>query len=65
MINIYRIMLLVFLCITSAYALADIIGIVQKVVDGDTIHLSDDIGKLHLGRLLGIDSPEMDHSFGF
>ena len=65
MINIYRIMLLVFLCMTSAYALADIIGIVQKVVDGDTIHLTDDNGKLYKVRLLGIDAPEMDQSFGF
>ena len=65
MIKIYRIVLLVFLCVTSAYAHADIIGIVQKVVDGDTIHLTDDNGKLHKVRLLGIDAPEIDQSFGF
>ena len=46
----------------SASAYADIIGIVQKVVDGDTIHLTDDNGKLHKVRLLGIDAPEMDQS---
>ena len=47
MIKIYRIVLLVFLCMTSVYAYADIIGVVQKVVDGDTIHLTDDNGNLH------------------
>ena len=65
MINIYRTILLVFLYMISASAYADIIGIVQKVVDGDTIHLTDDNGKLHKVRLLGIDAPEMDQSFGF
>ena len=65
MVNIYRTILLVFMVMTSVYAYADIIGIVQKVVDGDTIHLTDDNGKLHKVRLLGIDAPEMDQSFGF
>lgn len=65
MINIYRTILLVFLFMISASAYADIIGFVQKVVDGDTIHLTDDNGKLHKVRLLGIDAPEMDQSFGF
>ena len=60
MINIYRIILLVFLCMSSTYAHADIIGTVKKVVDGDTIHLTDDNGKLHKIRLLGIDAPEKD-----
>ena len=64
MINIYRILLLLFLCIAPAYAAADIIGVVKKVVDGDTIHLTDDNGKLYKVRLLGIDAPEMDQSFG-
>lgn len=64
MIKIYRILLFLFLCLTSVYALADIIGMVQKVVDGDTIHLTDDNGKLYKIRLLGIDAPEMDQSFG-
>lgn len=62
--NIYNILLVVSLCITPTYAAADIIGIVQKVVDGDTIHLLDDSGKLYKVRLLGIDAPEMDQSFG-
>ena len=65
MINIYRTILLVFLYMISASAYADIIGFVQKVVDGDTIHLKDDYGKLLKVRLLGIDAPEMDQSFGF
>ena len=65
MINIYRTILLVSLYTISASAYADIIGIVQKVIDGDTIHLTDDNGKLHKVRLLGIDAPEMDQSFGF
>ena len=65
MINIYRIILLVFLCMSSTFAHADIICTVKKVVDGDTIHLTDDNGKLHKIRLLWIDAPEMDQSFGF
>ena len=65
MINIYRTILLEFLYMISASAYADIIGFVQKVVDGDTILLTDDYGKLHKVRLLGIDAPEIDQSFGF
>lgn len=64
MINIYRILLFFSLCITSVNVVADIIGIVHKVVDGDTIHVFDDNKKLHKVRLLGIDAPEIDQSFG-
>ena len=43
---------------------AEIIGIVIKVADGDTITVLDDNNKKHKIRLAKIDAPELRQSFG-
>ena len=59
-----RLFFLFFCLFTTGNALADIYGKVVKVVDGDTIHLQTiDEEKIKV-RLLGIDAPEIDQSFG-
>jgi endonuclease YncB( thermonuclease family) len=46
-------------------ALADTLqGKVVKVADGDTVTIVDDSGKKHRIRLMGIDAPEEDQSYG-
>jgi len=43
---------------------AELVGTVQRVLDGDTIQIVDDAGELHTIRLLGIDAPEKRQRFG-
>ena len=64
MFFIYRNLLIILLCFSFNYALADITGIVLKVVDGDTVHVMDEGNKRYKVRLLGIDAPELDQSYG-
>ena len=46
-------------------ALADTLqGKVVKVADGDTVTIVDDSGKKHRIRLMGIDAPEKNQSYG-
>ena len=46
-------------------ALADTLqGKVVKVADGDTVTIIDDSGKKHRIRLMGIDAPEKNQSYG-
>ena len=46
-------------------ALADTLqGKVVKVADGDTVTIVDDNGKKHRIRLMGIDAPENNQSYG-
>ena len=46
-------------------ALADTLqGKVVKVADGDTVTIVDDSGQKHRIRLMGIDAPEKDQSYG-
>ena len=46
-------------------ALADTLqGKVVKIADGDTVTVVDDSGKKHRIRLMGIDAPENNQSYG-
>ncbi len=46
-------------------ALADTLqGKVVKIADGDTVTIVDDSGKKHRIRLMGIDAPEKNQSYG-
>ena len=56
--------LLLVLAFTSSQLFADISGKVTKVMDGDTIIVTDDAGISHKIRLLGIDAPESKQVFG-
>ena len=63
MFKINHILLLV--CILfSNHAVAHIDGVVQRVVDGDTIHVETVDGKKYKVRLLGIDAPELLQPYG-
>ena len=44
---------------------ADFTAKVQRVVDGDTIHVEDETGKKFKVRLTGIDAPEQNQPYGF
>jgi len=48
----------------SSHALADFIGVVVGIADGDTITVLDDDKGLHKVRLTGIDAPEKKQAFG-
>ena len=43
---------------------ADFTAKVQRVVDGDTVHVEDEAGKKFKVRLTGIDAPEKNQSYG-
>ena len=43
---------------------ADFTAKVQRVVDGDTVHVEDETGKKFKVRLTGIDAPEKNQSYG-
>ncbi|MDC1000202.1 thermonuclease family protein [Methylophilaceae bacterium] len=43
---------------------ADFTAKVQRVVDGDTIHVEDEAGKKFKVRLTGIDAPEKNQPYG-
>ena len=43
---------------------ADFTAKVQRVVDGDTIHVKDEAGKKFKVRLTGIDAPEQNQPYG-
>ena len=43
---------------------ADFTAKVQRVVDGDTVHVEDEAGKNFKVRLIGIDAPEQNQPYG-
>jgi endonuclease YncB( thermonuclease family) len=43
---------------------ADFTAKVQRVVDGDTVHIEDEAGKKFKVRLTGIDAPEKNQPYG-
>jgi len=43
---------------------ADFTAKVQRVVDGDTVHVEDEAGKKFKVRLTGIDAPEKNQPYG-
>lgn len=57
--------LIIILFLLSTYTFADFNAKVVKIVDGDTIHAKDYMSnKTYKVRLLGIDAPEKNQSFG-
>ena len=59
----------IIICLISLFlyspALADPLqGRVVKIADGDTVTIVDDSGKKHRIRLMGIDAPEKNQSYG-
>ena len=59
----------IIICFISLFlyslALADTLqGKVIKIADGDTVTIVDDSGKKHRIRLMGIDAPEKNQSYG-
>ena len=62
---IVKISLIISLFLLSTYTFADFNAKVVKIVDGDTIHAKDYMSnKIYKVRLLGIDAPEKDQSYG-
>lgn len=58
-------LLLALISFSSAFAkepIRSVVGMVTKVSDGDTIHLTDDLGTKLKVRLYGIDAPETEKS---
>ena len=58
----YALTILFALYIT--FVRADFTAKVQRVVDGDTVHVEDETGKKFKVRLTGIDAPEQNQPYG-
>ena len=58
----YALTILLFFYINSLRA--DFTAKVQRVVDGDTVHVEDPTGKRFKVRLTGIDAPEQNQPYG-
>ena len=55
----------ILLALYVTFVRADFTAKVQRVVDGDTVHVEDETGKKFKVRLTGIDAPEQDQPYGF
>lgn len=58
-----RIFLFILLFTHTAFA-AEIIGVVSKVTDGDSLTITDTNNKPHKVRLVNIDAPEKNQDYG-
>ena len=56
--------LTILLALYISLVRADFTAKVQRVVDGDTIHVKDEAGKKFKVRLTGIDAPEQNQPYG-
>ena len=56
--------LTILFALNVTYVRADFTAKVQRVVDGDTIHVKDEAGKKFKVRLTGIDAPEQNQPYG-
>ncbi|MDC6467218.1 thermonuclease family protein [Methylophilaceae bacterium] len=56
--------LTILFAIYITYVRADFTAKVQRVVDGDTVHVEDETGKKFKVRLTGIDAPEQNQPYG-
>ena len=54
----------ILLALYVTFVRADFTAKVQRVVDGDTIHVKDEAGKKFKVRLTGIDAPEQNQPYG-
>ena len=56
--------LTILFAIYITHVRADFTAKVQRVVDGDTVHVEDETGKKFKVRLTGIDAPEQNQPYG-
>jgi len=60
----FKYVLTILFALYVTYVRADFTAKVQRVVDGDTIHVKDEAGKKFKVRLTGIDAPEQNQPYG-
>ena len=60
----FKYILTIILALYVTFVRADFTAKVQRVVDGDTIHVKDEAGKKFKVRLTGIDAPEQNQPYG-
>jgi endonuclease YncB( thermonuclease family) len=60
----FKYVLTILFALYVTYVRADFTAKVQRVVDGDTIHVKDETGKKFKVRLTGIDAPEQNQPYG-
>ena len=60
----FRYVLIILLFINITFVRADFTVKVQRVVDGDTVYVEDEVGKKFKVRLTGIDAPEQNQPYG-
>ena len=60
----FKYILTILLALYVTFVRADFTAKVQRVVDGDTIHVKDEAGKKFKVRLTGIDAPEQNQPYG-
>jgi endonuclease YncB( thermonuclease family) len=60
----FKYVLTILLALYITYVRADFTAKVQRVVDGDTVHVEDETGKKFKVRLTGIDAPEQNQPYG-
>jgi len=58
-------LLIIILFLFSTYSFADFNAKVLRIIDGDTVHVKDNMAnKIYKVRLLGIDAPEKNQNYG-
>ena len=60
----FKYILTILLALYVTFVRADFTAKVQRVVDGDTIHVKDETGNKFKVRLTGIDAPEQNQPYG-
>ena len=60
----FKYVLTILLALYITHVRADFTAKVQRVVDGDTVHVEDETGKKFKVRLTGIDAPEQNQPYG-
>ena len=60
----FKYVLTILFALYVTFVRADFTAKVQRVVDGDTIHVKDEAGKKFKVRLTGIDAPEKNQPYG-
>ena len=63
-INFFKYALTILFASYITLLRADFTAKVQRVVDGDTVHVEDEAGKNFKVRLIGIDAPEQNQPYG-
>ena len=59
----FKFVLTILLALYVTFLRADFTAKVQRVVDGDTVHVEDETGKKFKVRLTGIDAPEQNQPY--